>query len=289
MTTDEKLAEAQQRVYRSRARFERAKQRLERDLKRRNDLDPVARGYATVKRIHDAFQTLTEETAPEPTPTLDSDPRTPTEQGHDFFNRPGDFYQVQLVIRLDDSEFGEKLGAQFMVKADDTQFPYLLEVLRQLLGALGGSTRVRLTLTKAQIAPADGPPMMPGVDFTLGDRFPPMPVGTSNPDGPDLRMGDLVDQVDEIAEQQGVKPEQIQVIPMRGGGYAYTVQPEPSAPAGRHARPDDGPRSGENWEHCGCSLCLAAHDDQDDDEPWVPCGRSGPCWKADGHEGDCTR
>lgn len=272
---DERLAQAQQRVYRSRARFERAKQRLERDIKRRAELCPVAKAHKAVKNLYDAVQTLTEQPVPEPTPTLDSDPRSPADQAHEFFTRPGDFYQVALALPAPTN--GAKLGAGFIVKADDTQLPYLLEVLRQLRGALGEGTRVKLT--KAQITPPDGPPKTIGVDYTLGDRFPPAPAGTiENHDdmvsditvvvGEDMRapverehqMGDLVDQVDQIAAQHGVKPEQVQVIPVRGGGYAFTVQREPQPEHGRHARPDDA------WESSPKPQHLAADDDQDDDQ-----------------------
>ncbi|RIT64087.1 hypothetical protein D2E95_01825 [Mycobacteroides abscessus] len=259
---DERLAEAQQRVYRSRARFERAKQRLERDIRRRDELCPVARAHKAVKNIVDAVQTLTEE--PAPAPTLDSDPRTPADQAHEFFTRPGDFYQVALALPAPTN--GAKLGAGFIVKADDTQLPYLLEVLRQLRGALGDGTRVELT--KAQITPPDGPPMEIGKDFTLGDRFPASPgvpiprldgvqLGTgalTRPAERELQMGDLVDQVDQIAQQHGVKPEQVHVIPVRGGGHAFTVKPEPQPERGRHARPDD-------WESVEQSARLGDHHD----------------------------
>lgn len=249
---DERLAEAQQRVFRSRARFERAKQRLERDIRRRDELCPIARGHKAVKNIYDAVQTLTEE--PAPAPTLDSDPRTPADQAHEFFNRPGDFYQVALTLPAPTN--GAKLGASFIVKADDTQLPYLLEVLRQLRGALGTA---RVELTRAQITPPDGPPMEIGKDFTLGDRFPPMPVSTSNPDGPIGTMPrytevfappepSLAEQVAEIAERQGVKPEQIQAIPVRGGGHAFTVKPEPQPERGRHARPDGDAGDPREWD-----------------------------------------
>ncbi|ALM17629.1 hypothetical protein B9M79_17605 [Mycobacteroides abscessus] len=273
-TRDEQLALAQQQVFRSRQKYLRAKARLERDIKRRDELRPVARAHKAVKNIYDAVQTLTEQPAPEPSPTLDSDPRSPADQAHEFFTRPGDFYQVALALPAPTND--AKLGAGFIVKADNTQLPYLLEVLRQLRGALGEGTRIKLT--KAQITPPDGPPKTIGVDYTLGDRFPPAPAGTiENHDdivsditvvvGEDLRapverelqMGDLVDQVNQIAAQHGVKPEQVQVIPVRGGGYAFTVKPEPQPEHGRHARPDA-------WESSPKPQHLAADDDQDDDQ-----------------------
>ncbi|WJR32439.1 hypothetical protein P3F83_18180 [Mycobacteroides immunogenum] len=178
--------------------------------------------------------------------TLDSDLRIPATQAHEFFTRPGDFYQVRLAICLDGAEFGENLGAQFMVKADDTQLPYLLEVLRQLRGALGDGTRVELT--KAEIGLPVGPPTAPG------------PIGamTRYTEVFAPHESSISDQVAEIAEQQGVKPEQVQPIPVRGGGHAFTVKSEPQPEHGRHARPDD-------WESTPTPQHLAADEDQDDD------------------------
>ncbi|SKR27731.1 Uncharacterised protein [Mycobacteroides abscessus subsp. abscessus] len=265
---DEQLALAQQQVFRSRRKYLRAKARLERDVKRRDELCPVARAHKATKNIYDAVQTLTEQPAPEPAPTLDSDPRTPADQAHEFFTRPGDFYQVALALPA--ATNGSKLSAGFIVKADDTQLPYLLEVLRQLRGALGEGTRIKLT--KAQITPPDGPPKTIGVDYTLGDRFPPAPAGTIENHVSDIidtytsEEPSLEDKIATTAEQFGVDPSRIRPIPIRGGGTAFTVQPEPQPERGRHARPDDG-----------------------DETRWEPCGRSGPCWKADGHDGDCTQ
>lgn len=275
-TIEENVAAAQHEVERRKADYEHARDLYRRAVTVRDDLVAVTRAHKATKNIYDAVQTLTEQPAPEPepAPTLDSDPRTPADQAHEFFTRPGDFYQVALALPAPTN--GAKLGAGFIVKADDTQLPYLLEVLRQLRGALGEGTRIKLT--KAQITPLDGPPKTIGVDYTLGDRFPPAPAGTiENHDdivsditvavGEDMRapverelqMGDLVDQVNQIAAQHGVKPEQVQVIPVRGGGYAFTVQREPQPEHGRHARPDD-------WESSPKPQHLAADDDHDDDQ-----------------------
>ncbi|MDO2989273.1 hypothetical protein [Mycobacteroides abscessus] len=259
-TIEENVAAAQHEVERRKADYEHACDLYRRAVTVRDDLDAVARVHKATKNIYDAVQTITEQPAPEPAPTLDSDPGTPADQAHEFFTRPGDFYHVALALPAPTN--GAKLGAGFIVKADDTQLPYLLEVLRQLRGALGDGTRVELT--KAQITPPDGPPMQIGKDFTLGDRFPPMPRYTEV--FALLPEPSLAEQIAEIAERQGVKPEQIQAIPVRGGGHAFTVKPEPQPEHGRHARPDDG-----------------------DETRWEPCGRSGPCWKADGHDGDCTQ
>lgn len=271
-TIEENVAAAQHEVERRKADYEHARDLYRRAVTVRDDLDAVARAHKATKNIYDAVQTLTEQPAPEPSPTLDSDPRTPADQAHEFFTRPGDFYHVALALPAPTN--GAKLGAGFIVKADDTQLPYLLEVLRQLRGALGEGTRVELT--KAQITPPDGPPMEIGKDFTLGDRFPASPgVPIPRINGVQLGTGALTpgtdrvrraaDQVAEVAEQHGVKPEQIQVIPVRGGGYAYTVQREPQPEHGRHARPDD-------WESSPKPQHLAADDDYDDEGCCAGCG-----------------
>ncbi|WP_412779244.1 hypothetical protein [Mycobacteroides abscessus] len=261
---DEQLALAQQQVFRSRRKYLRAKARLERDIRRRDQLCPVARAHKATKNIYDAVQALTEQPAPEPSPTLDCDPRSPADQAHEFFTRPGDFYQVALALSAPTN--GAKLGAGFIVKADDTQLPYLLEVLRQLRGALGEGTRVELT--KAQITPPDGPPKTIGVDYTLSDRFPPAPAGTIENHVSDIidtytsEEPSLEDKIATTAEQFGVDPSRIRPIPIRGGGTAFTVQPEPQPERGRHARPDD------DWETTPRAHGLGDHHDDsgDDDE-----------------------
>ncbi len=271
-TIEENVAAAQHEVERRKADYEHARDLYRRAVTVRDDLDAVARAHKATKNIYDAVQTLTDQPAPEPTPTLDSDPRTPADQAHEFFTRPGDFYHVALALPAPTN--GAKLGAGFIVKADDTQLPYLLEVLRQLRGALGDGTRVELT--KAQITPPGAPPMEIGKDFTLGDRFPASPgVPIPRINGVQLGTGALTpgtdrvrrvaDQVAEVAEQHGVKPEQIQVIPVRGGGHAYTVQREPQPEHGRHARPDD-------WESSPKPQHLAADDDYDDEGCCAGCG-----------------
>ncbi|OHU48120.1 hypothetical protein [Mycobacteroides chelonae] len=268
-TIEDHLAAAQRQVDRRKCDYERARDQYRHAVKVRDNLDALAAENAEQSNRENpllrGYQTITEE--PAPAPTLDSDPRHPDDQAHEFFTRPGDFYQVALALPVPTT--GADIGARFMVKADDTQLPYLLEVLRQLRGALGAASGCRIELTKAQITPPDGPPMEIGKDFTLGDRFPPMPVSTSNPDGPIGTMPrytevfappepSLAEQIAEIAERQGVKPEQIQVIPVRGGGYAYTVKPQPQPERGRHARPDAA------WENSPAPQHLAADDDHDD-------------------------
>lgn len=263
-TIEENVAAAQHEVERRKADYEHARDLYRRAVTVRDDLDAVARAHKATKNIYDAVQTLTEQPAPEPAPTLDSDPRTPADQAHEFFTRPGDFYHVALALPAPTN--GAKLGAGFIVKADDTQLPYLLEVLRQLRGALGEGTRVELT--KAQITPPDGPPKTIGVDYTLSDRFPPAPAGTIENHVSDIidtytsEEPSLEDKIATTAEQFGVDPSRLRPIPIRGGGTAFTVQPEPQPEHGRHARPDD------DWETTPRAHGLGDHHDDsgDDDE-----------------------
>ncbi|CPR57482.1 hypothetical protein P5V78_02200 [Mycobacteroides abscessus subsp. abscessus] len=246
-TIEENVAAAQHEVERRKADYEHARDLYRRAVTVRDDLDAVARAHKATKNIYDAVQTLTEQPAPEPSPTLDSDPRTPADQAHEFFTRPGDFYHVALALPAPTN--GAKLGAGFIVKADDTQLPYLLEVLRQLRGALGDDTRVELS--KAEIGLPVGPPTVGTMPRYTEVFAPPEPS--------------ISEQITEIAEQQGVKPEQVQAIPVRGGGHAFTIKPEPQPEQGRHARPDD-------WESSPKPQHLAADDDYDDEGCCAGCG-----------------
>ncbi len=75
---------------------------------------------------------------------LDTPDVTHAEQYAEFLNRPGRFYVGQFEIALDDEPLGQKLTTQTTFKADDQQLLYLVEVLRQVRGALGAHTRITL-------------------------------------------------------------------------------------------------------------------------------------------------
>ena len=79
---------------------------------------------------------------------LDTPDVTHAEQYAEFLNRPGRFYVGQFEIPLDDEPLGQKLCTQTTFKADDQQLLYLVEVLRQIRGAL--SAHARITLTPAE-------------------------------------------------------------------------------------------------------------------------------------------
>ncbi|WP_229481645.1 hypothetical protein [Mycolicibacterium mageritense] len=79
---------------------------------------------------------------------LDTPDVSHADQWAAFLNRPGRFYVASIEIPLDNDALGEKLGTTTTLKADDDQLPYLVEVLRQVRGALG--PRCRITLTPAE-------------------------------------------------------------------------------------------------------------------------------------------
>ncbi len=76
---------------------------------------------------------------------LDTPDVTHAEQYAEFLNRPGKFYLAQFEIPLDGDPMGQKVGTQTTFKADDQQLLYLVEVLRQIRGALGERTKITLT------------------------------------------------------------------------------------------------------------------------------------------------
>lgn len=96
-----------------------------------------------VARVADQIRALARQNALE-TPNPDVD-----ETAQAFFERPGDFYLVNITIALDNQPMGMKYGFQFPLKADADQLPYATEIVQQLTGALGPHSHV--TMTKAKI------------------------------------------------------------------------------------------------------------------------------------------
>lgn len=82
---------------------------------------------------------------------LDTPDVTHAEQYAEFLNRPGRFYVGQFEIPLDDEPLGQKLCTQTTFKADDQQLLYLVEVLRQIRGALGERTRITLAPAEPRV------------------------------------------------------------------------------------------------------------------------------------------
>lgn len=79
-----------------------------------------------------------------------SNPLPPEQQAAAFFERPGDYYLINIAIPPH-----AEPDYQFAIKADNTQIGYATEILHQLRGALG--QHARITITKAtQLDPLPG-------------------------------------------------------------------------------------------------------------------------------------
>lgn len=198
---------------------------------------------------------------------LDNDPRDPDTQAADFFTRPGDFHQVDLTIPIDDEPLGLKLGAQFVIKFTPDQKPLIIEVLRQLRGALAA----RITITRMNQAGesdnpgrnstpnvTDGPPIpmsgstylersraetlalikhIRGVEQADRDRQRSIPHAVES-HGPPITAIQGLD-AEDVARTHGVPADWVHPIPMSNGNTAYTITPPPQATSGgRHAKPE---------------------------------------------------
>jgi hypothetical protein len=92
---------------------------------------------------------------------LDTGTASPEDQAAAFFNRPGDYFEARFIVYTGHN--GEKLGASTVLKADESQFDYLLEVLRQIRGGFGEAMRIELTRTHTVEAPPEVPDALTGL------------------------------------------------------------------------------------------------------------------------------
>lgn len=129
---------------------------------------------------------------------IDNDTRTPDQQYTDFITRPGDFHQLHITIP--NPTTGANTAAECVIKYTPDEQPLVLEVLRQLRGALNA------TITLVRLEP------------------PPPEVDTER---------------QRIADQHGVPIDWVLPAPSPTGHTAWTITPPPRPPAGRHAKPDD--------------------------------------------------
>jgi hypothetical protein len=202
-----------------------------------------------------------------------------TEPGEDlasaFFNRAGDYFLAKFTITTDpdaDASIAPTATAETVLKADEAQFPYLLEVLRQIRGGFGTRCRVELyrTHTVEQGPAADHEPPPPGRVVITEENLEEAAasIGLTGEELVKLSPGEVVRhlaeaaaelgkradelggniystgdlEVDQIARELGIPVESLQKIPMAGGGYAYSVIPTPPPePEGRHSAPDPEP------------------------------------------------
>lgn len=90
--------------------------------------------------------------------TLDTPEISHGDLWDDFMMRPGTFYVADIAIPAMANQDGETFTATTTLKATDEQLPYLVEVLRQVRGALGETCRISLAPAERtdpeQVAPA---------------------------------------------------------------------------------------------------------------------------------------
>lgn len=168
---------------------------------------------------------------------LDNDPRDPDTQAAEFFTRPGDFHQVDLAIPFDDNSL--KLGAQFVIKFTPDQKPLIIEVLRQLRGALAA----RITITRMnQTSESDIAGRNPTPNVAI-DNGPPIHITDCTLGQPDnsaiQEATDWYRQRNQAAAELGFPADQLTPIPMSNGQTAWAVTQPPTEPAGRHHKTDE--------------------------------------------------
>lgn len=171
---------------------------------------------------------------------LDNDPRDPDTQAADFFTRAGDFHQVDIAIPLDDEPLGLKLGAQFVIKFTPDQKPLIIEVLRQLRGALDA----RITITRMnQTSESDiaGRNSTPNVAIDNGPPIHITDCTLGQPDNSAIQEAtDWYRQRNQAAAELGFPADQLTPIPMSNGQTAWAVtQPPRATSGGRHHKTDD--------------------------------------------------
>ncbi|MCT7372718.1 hypothetical protein [Mycolicibacterium llatzerense] len=96
------------------------------------------------QRREAAQQTTTRRPARVDLATLDTPEIAHGDLIDDFMFRPGTFYIADIAIPAIVNADGESFTATTTLKATDEQLPYLVEVLRQVRGALGETCRISL-------------------------------------------------------------------------------------------------------------------------------------------------
>lgn len=179
---------------------------------------------------------------------LDDDPRDPDTQAADFFTRAGDFHQVDIAIPLDDEPLGLKLGAQFVIKFTPDQKPLIIEVLRQLRGALAARitiTRMEET-TESDIAGGNSTPNVAIDNDTELEQWLAFNQRTEEKQRAIIAAcqaaraaADHEEQKNRAAAHFGVPPDQLTPIRMSNGQTAWTHTQPPATAAGRHHKPEE--------------------------------------------------
>lgn len=132
---------------------------------------------------------------------IDNDPRTPDQQYTDFITRPGTFHQLHITIH--NTTTGAPTTGECIIKYTPAEQPLIIEVLRQIRGALNAT----ITIAKCEPPPHEDPERR------------------------------------RIADQHNVPIDRVQRAPSPTGDTAWTITPAPRPTHGRHAKPDtDNPR-----------------------------------------------
>lgn len=210
---------------------------------KRDAADPVIRAHHVMTNMYDQMQKLAPPAADTTAINIDADQRNPQTQAQEFFNRPGDYHQVQLEIPLDDNDMGQKLAAPFVVKFTPEQRDLVVEVLRQLRGALNA----RITITRLETVASNPcakpePPQVKPVEVSCVKGADNIPAdGPAYQLGRDITVGPRTGERERIAALYGVPVDWVIPAHSPTGDTAWTITPEPQQPPGRHAAPEPSP------------------------------------------------
>jgi len=210
----------------------------------RDAQEAVAAAQARLDQAREQLRTLETLDPDRAEINLDDDPRDPDTQAAEFFTRTGDFHQVDIAIPIEDEPHELTLGAQFVIKFTPDQKPLIIEVFRQLRGALAARitiTRMEET-TESDIAGGNSTPNVAIDNDTELEQRRQWSELTEEEKRATLAAcraaADHEEQKNQAAAHFGVPPDQLTPIRMSNGQTAWTHTPPP-APAGRHHKPED--------------------------------------------------
>lgn len=235
--------------------------------------DPVAAANAEVRAAEQTLLAKRQAAARAAAAAVnDQTDATPEEQYAAFLNRPGDYYVARFDVggNINDTQGGVAYVGECVLKADEDQLPYLVEVIRQIRGGFGDQARI--TLTRAQTTqqhaappPATQPDPRPtdlferaAADLLPDAMQPDIPepsreeiqqqlpgmtrrevadeLGVNPADlGGDIKHANSID-VETLAAELGVSPLDLMPITSMDGSVAYAVKPGAAPTAGRHSQ-----------------------------------------------------
>lgn len=111
-------------------------------------LDPVALAQAEV-RAAEATLLAKRQAAARAAAAMVNGQASPEDQYAEFLNRPGDYYVARFEVggKINETQGVTYIG-ECVLKADEEQMPYLVEIIRQIRGGFG--EQARITLSRAQ-------------------------------------------------------------------------------------------------------------------------------------------